>query len=288
MYNPRNVSLLKSNLIKFSSEIDGFGKEMSIKKKPLNVVEQYYNSHIKRVRANVEGVIQLCDSYAQTSNILVPIAQILRSLLTDFLTAYYLFTFYDENDSDHTSFSNELKLLDRDAYCSVQEWMKVEEDLHKYNEHFASISPERIEARKTTINESFSDIFNEDGSIKTTIAVRQSSDRKFFIEGEKIHEPSRTVSEKYKIERLKRMEYFKMLDGYMLYKYFSQFYHESKLFQHLIAKDTVNENFTYLRWAFIPVYHMMDNTFRLFMKGENHFSKRLEGLKLELEAIGID
>ncbi|MEX2410484.1 MAG: restriction endonuclease subunit S, partial [Candidatus Paceibacterota bacterium] len=288
IYNPKNVSLLKSNIIELAGVIDEFGKEMAKIKKPLNVVEQYYNSHLKRVRANLEGVIQLLDSYANCYIIIIPIAQIMRSLLTDFLTAYYMFTFYDRKDTDHTSFSNELKLFDRDACNAMVEWMESEEDLHKFNENLPPISEERIEERKKGFEFFFSEILDDNKKRKKPKDIRSSSNPKFFGGNKTLKNPSGIINEKYKIDRLKEMEYFKMPDGYMLYKYYSQFYHESKLSSHLAGKDTVNDNFKYLRWGLIPIYHMIDNSIRLFMTGENGFSKRLEELKLELEAIGND
>ena len=285
MYNEENVTSLKANLGSLAKVIDEFGAEMAGTGRALNVVEQYYNTHLKRVRTNLEGIDQLFDSYIVNPILILPIAHVMRSMLTDFLTAYYLYTYYDHNDEDHTSFENELKLLDRDAYRSVLEWMKVEEDLHRYNEHLPAISEEDIEARETFYREYFSDILNEDSSIKNTTSIRETSAAKFFIEGEQLNQPHRIVSERYKIDRLKRMDYFQMLDGYMLYKYFSQFYHESKLFTILISDATANDNFNLLKWGFIPVYHMTDNAFRIFLNGNNKFSNRLSELKTELEAI---
>jgi len=286
MYTSNNISRLKENLEQLSKIIDSFGIEMTASGRVLNDVERYYNSHLMRVRAHLEGVVQLLDSYAVNPIVILPIAHIMRSMLTEFITAFYLLTFYDRNDKHNVSFTNELKLLDRDAYRSVLEWMKVEEDLHKYNEHLPAITPEHIELRSLTFREYFSDILEENGAIKSTFSIRSSSDSKFFLHGENLNKPDRIVSEKYKIDRLRRMEYFRMLDGYMLYKYFSQFYHESRLFELIIPDESADNNFNYLLWGFIPVYHMVDTSVILFLGNQNKYSDLLLSLKEELESIG--
>lgn len=288
MFNSDNINALKANLKSLSTVIDDFGRQVAESGRVLNVVEQYYNTHLKRVRAHLEGVIQLLDSYSMNPPLILPLAHIIRSLLTDFITAFYLITFYDKNEINHTSFSNELRLLDRDAYKAILEWMEAEEDLHKFNENLPSISKGRIKERQEGFRKYFSEILNHNQETKKTKEIRESSDPKFFGEIQKLEDPPNTLSEKCKIKRLKQIKYFKMLDGYMLYKYFSQFYHESKLFRHLVSEDVTNENFNYLKWAFIPVYHMTDTSLLLFMGEENIFSNRLMKLKEELEKIGND
>ena len=288
MFSPDNISALKTNLSSLSAVIDDFGREMAGSGRVLNAVEQYYNTHLKRVRAHLEGVIQLLDSYSMDPTLILPIAHIIRSLLTDFITAFYLITFYDKNEINHASFSNELRLLDRDAYKAILEWMEAEEDLHKFNENLPPISKGRIEERKEGFRKYFSEILDINQKPKKTKEIREGSDPKLFGHIQKLEDPPNTLSEKCKIKRLKQIKYFKMLDGYMLYKYFSQFYHESKLFRHLASEDVASENFNYLKWAFIPVYHMTDTSLLLFMRGENIFSNRLMELKEELEKIGND
>lgn len=285
MYNEENIILLRENLVNFTVLIDDFVISMRNESRELNVAEKYFHTYLFRVRYDIEGVIGMLNSYILSPMLILPIAQVMRSLLTDFITSFYLFSFYDRNDDSHQSFENELKLIDRDAFRSVLEWMNVEEELHKFNENLPSISEEDKERRVQSIQNFFSEILDNDFKPLSTINLREGSLRKFFFENDELSEPRRIVSESYKIRRLKKMKWFRMLDGYMLYKFFSQFYHESKLFNLLVSEGSKNSNFDQLVWGFIPVYHMVDNAFRIFLRGNNDFSNQLGNLKLDLEAI---
>lgn len=287
MYNTANITSLKDNLNSFCELMDEFALHMRDSGRVLNVVEKYYNRHLNRTRMHLQSVSHLLDLYEQAPTFMVSIAQIVRVLLTDFLTAFYLHSFINTQEEGFVTFVNELHLLDRDAMRTIDEWIEIETELHDFNEHLLEVTEEESRRKKATFVEHFPHIFNEDGTIKSTFDIRSSSDRRLFYVDEDLRQP-RTITERYKVNRLKRLPYFKMLDGYMLYKYFSQFYHEFKLYDYLVARESADDNFKYLRWAFIPVYFMTDTAILFFLEEDNEYSQKLGELKIQLESIGND
>lgn len=288
LYTQSNVESLRINLQELNNVINAFSNGMVSSGRNLNVVQRTYNRYLIRTYNHLRGIVLLLQGYQESPMLILPISHIMRSLLVDFITSFYLVTFKGENDNDYQSFKNELRLLDRDLYKSTKDWLRDEKELNKYNPHLPSVSDEEQLERESNLRSAFSSILNSEGKVLSVKEIRQTSDRTFFNSDVEFKGPNGMMSEKYKVDHLKSYPHFHHLDAYVLYKYYTQFYHVSKASDHIMDNDSGDANMGYLIWAMVPVCHLCDTAFRVMLGADNKFSKMISSVKVSIENIVTD
>ena len=222
--------------------VNNFAGQQAERRARMNLYQKVTTALLQRVKINVEALAPLLKLYAKSDAYFTPIALILRSITSDFLTFCYFTTFYTEDDNFET-LENEINLHDRDFLRSILEVTDAEKTIHKH-EPFSDYlyRNEREQLRRIDqLTRRFrylidSRVRGKKIKPKSTKEIRLTSNDDLFFTKSERENPKIAITEKYKFDRMARFAFKKYVLAYIAFKYFSQFQHFST------QADELNQN----------------------------------------------
>lgn len=236
------VSKIIPCILQLCELLDSFADKQNGKQ--LNQLQKVTTDLALRIRINLEAITPHFEKFDRGyMNESLPIALILRSVVSDIITFCYLGVFFNtESDpKDQPSLDNELNLLDKDIIKSFEQVMDLEKEMGKIIPALPKdLTEEKVNEIKNKIRKQFKDLFRENGQFKSPEEIRSSSLAKYFAEGER----TLVLTERSKADKIAN---YSILDkfsvAYNMFKYFSQFQHYSRFTLYLMQKETERNSF---------------------------------------------
>ncbi len=165
-----------------------------------------------RIRYNIEGLLNLLDSFANDYRLKACINLILRSICSDILTALYLRTFYDKNDPENNAVKNELEIISSEYLHSAKQ---IGEEIHK-------LLDLPLDKSKIWFENFASELLNEKGQIKGRAELRTSTNVSIK---EGLKDSGNFLTENEKFKRIEARGFSSFRAVFVAFKYYSQFQH---------------------------------------------------------------
>ncbi len=194
-----------------------------------NEMEHFYYVLLDRIQSNSIAIANLIDLLKHDSKHKVPLSLILRGVMSDVLTYFYL-KYWVKKDKVKIA-NNEVKAINAEALRAFKETFKEEDFLYKQSKDSFN-----IQERYHQLLDMFPDYHDKDENL-----IKPSFFRKKFEDTKEI---GNMISEKKKYETVK-LSNPTLAMSFISYKYFSQFYHVSDL-HHNMKYFTPVENMYYL------------------------------------------
>lgn len=208
-----------------------------LKKTGLKKFQYFLLSTLIRIIANVNSLIILFPFFKQEVSYKLPINLILRSIVSDYLTIEYLWTFKDPMDGNNTAIINEINVLNLD-FIKFQEALLIEELTYLKNKNVHPWSQEKVtEKIHQFYNDNLDYFVNDKGNyvLKALKTFRLTTSNRILEEG-KIR--NSRITEKFKFDRLKLSGLIEFaMPAFLPFKYFSQFQHPTSNMDDLIMSD---------------------------------------------------
>lgn len=227
---------------------------------------------IKRFKLNLDTIHSLIPAYKLNTEHKLGINLILRSLCSDALTALYLCTFLEPEDS--TGFTIEQNVLTREFLISFQKIHQYENDFIKYFNVEGPIKEDYWEK----IKREFPEFVTSNNSIKSKAELRglhNEINRDYLLT-----DNGAFISEEAKFKRLAHVKLEGYVFFYVLFKYYSLFQHYTPEGHDLIAQEAKNDDF-YLSATIDHVYMTAMNLAKMI----GFDSTEITGLRAELNIL---
>ena len=190
-----------------------------------------------RFRLNIEGLLNLLDSFYEDYRLKICVNLILRAICSDILTALYLATFYDKEDPEHIALKNELDLL-RSEYLKSSK-QTIEEE-HIFLELFEANQKTTLEEKNKLFNKFAGELLDKNGKLKTKKQIRETTNPKLKLG---LIDSGSFLTEIEKFNRIKEKGLGKFGFVFIAFKYYSQFQHFSQASKALIENNPFRDTF---------------------------------------------
>jgi len=230
-----DISALKSTLI----EVLEFSKDNLIMFDATTVENYawYLLDIFARFRLNIEGLLNLMDSFYEDFRLKVCVNLILRAICSDILTALYLATFYDKEDPELVGLKNELDLLHSEFLKSIKQTIEEE---HIFLDFFKTNQETTLEEKKEWFNKVATELLDENGKFKTKKKIRETTNPKIKLG---LTDSGSFLTEIEKFNRIKDKGYGQFGFVFIGFKYYSQFQHFSQASKSLIENNPLRDTF---------------------------------------------
>jgi len=207
----------------------------------------YFLDIFARFRYNCEGLLNLMDSFHKDYRLKSCVNLLLRSICSDIITALYLMTFYDKNETDNISVKNELDLISSEYLRFARQ--SLEED-HELLERLNIKPLKTIHQKRDWLKNLAPELFDLKGNIKSREQIRATT-KPEIKNG--LKKSGTFLTENEKFQRIKEKGFGDYGFIFIAFKYYSQFQHftlmSKKLIEHKPFQDTY--------WMALTINHML-------------------------------
>ncbi len=231
----------------------------------LNIIERFYFNSL--------SLIPLLELFIKEPRYKLSIALILRTCLSDLLTAIYLITFKRTSKEDSKGFSNEVKALSL-------EYVKAVEFILKQEHHFVKIHDQEEQLKNHyTTNHEYYKLENQEYKPINIKEIRSEGSQEYFS----VNDIGQRLTEKAKYERILNGPLKDYGNVYLLYRFYSQYEHISPKSRLLLNFDSLYEFFRMIE----SVAYILDGTIAIcqVISAEPSFQRKFEALGKQLNKI---
>ncbi len=171
----------------------------------------------------------------------------MRSICADILTAIYLETFYNKNDSKQTALKNELEIISSEYLKFVKQTLEEDYELLKLS-NIPNIKS--LESRIDWFNSLSEDLIDEKGNVKSKKVIRESKSSTFKKE---LDNTGNFLTENQKFKHLKKNGYANFGFVFIAFKYYSQFQHFNPMSKKLIEAKPFTDTY----YMALTIYYML-------------------------------
>ena len=197
----------------------------------------YFLDIFARFRLNIEGLLNLMDSFYEDYRLKVCVNLILRAICSDILTSLYLATFYDKEDPENIALKNELDLL-RSEYLKSSK-QTIEEE-HIFLGLFNTNQKTTLEEKNKLFNKIAAELLDENGKLKTKKQIRETTNPKIKLG---LTDSGSFLTEIEKFNRIKDKGLGQFGFVFIGFKYYSQFQHFNQASKSLIENNPLRDTF---------------------------------------------
>jgi|GEM_PF-4607946 len=274
-----NIALYNLNIKKLISLIKNYisfitNRLVKLDGVELNYYQEFLIHHIERFSLIAESLIPILNLMQNDIRHKLSLSLLLRSINSDFLTIFYLYTFYDENNDNQIAINNEINIFLKDYVKFIEYISEVEPEVRK---HFKDISEEFTKKKDYALNNlhiEYKNLYNyKNGEfkLKSNLEIRESTPNSFFVNNDR----GKNLTEKDKFKRLKTNEKENFGMAYIIFKYYSQFQHVSPKSIELLRNNPQIIDYKYL-------IHSIENLFIATNLGLKMGTPKHDGSEIEI------